>query len=131
MAEFNIPSPGSICWRELATKDLEKAADFYRQMFGWEVAQSKITPMAYQEIHLDGLAKGGMMQIDENWPEGVPSHWQSYIAVASADATVESIKANGGAVHHGPFDAPNIGRMAMCADPSGASFAIIEFNQPM
>ena len=130
MAEFKVPTPGTICWRELATKDIDKAADFYTQMFGWEIAQSKVTPMAYQEIHMDGAAKGGMMQIDENWPPGVPSHWQSYVAVENADETCEKIKSNGGTVRHGPFDAPNIGRMAMCGDPSGAAFAIIQFTSP-
>jgi predicted enzyme related to lactoylglutathione lyase len=130
MAEFNIPAPGSICWRELATRDLTTAVDFYRQMFGWEIAQSKITPMAYKEIHLNGQAMGGMMQIDENWPPDVPSHWQSYIAVANADETCEKIKTEGGTILHGPFDAPNVGRMAMCLDPAGASFAIIQFTEP-
>ena len=37
MAEFTIPRPGAICWRELATKDLSTAIDFYSQMFGWNL----------------------------------------------------------------------------------------------
>jgi len=130
MAQFTVPAPGTICWRELATKDVEKAAEFYGQMFGWTIEQSKITPMAYREIHVDGKAQGGMMQIDENWPPNVPSHWQSYVAVANADETCEKIKAEGGKINHGPFDAPNVGRMAMCMDPAGAPFAIIQFTSP-
>jgi predicted enzyme related to lactoylglutathione lyase len=131
MAEFNIPDTGTICWRENATKDLAKATDFYSQMFGWTIEQSKVTPMAYKEIHIDGKACGGMMAIDENWgPEPPPSFWQSYVAVHNADATCEKITANGGTVKHGPFDAPGIGRMAMVMDPSGAHFAVIQFTQP-
>ena len=130
MAEFTVPAAGAICWRELATKDLDKATDFYRQMFGWTIEQSKMSPMVYQEIHTDGQARGGMMQIDENWPPGVPSHWQSYVAVENADERAEKIKAEGGKINHGPFDAPSIGRIAMCMDPAGAPFAIIQFTQP-
>lgn len=130
MAEFTVPAAGTICWRELATKDLDKATDFYRQMFGWTIEQSKISPMVYREIQTEGQARGGMMQIDENWPADVPSHWHSYVAVASADETAEKIKAEGGTVKLGPFDAPSIGRMAMCMDPAGAPFAIIQFTQP-
>ena len=130
MAEFTVPAAGTICWRELATKDLDKATDFYRQMFGWTIEQSKMSAMVYSEIHFEGQARGGMMQIDENWPPGVPSHWQSYVAVENADETAEKIKAEGGKINHGPFDAPNIGRMAMCLDPAGAPFAIIQFTQP-
>jgi predicted enzyme related to lactoylglutathione lyase len=127
MAEFSIPKPGEICWRELATRDLPKALDFYSQLFGWKLEQTKVTPMEYKEIVIDGASKGGMMAIDENWPPEIPSYWNCYIAVESADETAEKIKAEGGSVKHGPFDAPGVGRIAMAADPSGAPFAIIQF----
>jgi uncharacterized protein len=130
MAEFNIPAPNTICWRELATHDLPKAIEFYSKLFGWNIAQSKVTPMEYKEIHKDGVATGGMMAIDENWgPTPPPSFWSTYISVENADETVEKIKAEGGRISHGPFDAPGVGRMAMVADPSGTSFAIIQFQQ--
>jgi predicted enzyme related to lactoylglutathione lyase len=127
MAEFTIPKPGEICWRELATKDLSKAIDFYSQMFGWKLEQTKVTPMDYKEIIIDGAAVGGMMAMDENWPPEVPSHWNCYIAVENADETAEKIKAEGGSIKHGPFDAPGVGRITLAADPSGAPFATIQF----
>ena len=130
MAEFKIPAPGEICWRELRTKDLDAATDFYSKMFGWSLEQSKLSPMTYKEIAMDGTATGGMMPMDDNWPEGVPSHWATYIAVENADETVEKITANGGSVRFPAFDAPGVGRMAMVADPSGADFAIIQFEMP-
>jgi len=127
MAEFSIPKPGEICWRELATKDLAKAMDFYSQLFGWNLQQTKVTPMDYKEIIIDGVAVGGMMGT-ESWGENAPpSHWNSYIAVENADATVEKIKANGGDIKVPPFDAPGVGRMSIASDPSGAPFAIIQF----
>ena len=130
MAEFNIPKHGEICWRELATRDLPTALDFYSKLFGWKLEQTKVTPMEYKEIHLDGIAYGGMMAIDEKWgPEPPPSHWSTYIAVDNADETVQKITANGGTVRVPPFDAPGVGRMSMVADPSGAGFAIIQFAQ--
>lgn len=130
MAEFETPKHGEICWQELATSDLEKATDFYRQMFGWDLEQSKLTPMQYTEIHVNGKAGGGMLEINESWGENPPpSHWKSYIAVENADDTAARIRENGGTVHHGPFDAPGIGRIALAADPSGAAFAIIQFTE--
>ena len=131
MAEFNVPAPGSICWRELATKDLPAAMEFYSKLFGWTLQQTKISPMEYKEIIMDDVAHGGMMAIGENLPPEVPSHWTTYIAVANADETVEKITANGGSVRVPPFDAPGVGRMAMVADPLGAAFSIIQFTQPM
>ena len=127
MAEFNIPKPGEICWRELATKDLSKAVDFYSQLFGWTIQQTKVTPMDYKEIIIDGKAVGGIMAT-ENWGENAPpSHWNNYIAVENADETAEKIKSEGVSIKHGPFDAPGVGRMALASDPSGAPFAIIQF----
>jgi uncharacterized protein len=131
MAEFSIPKHGTICWRELATKDLPNAKEFYAEMFGWRLEQSKITEIPYFEIHIDDKAVGGMMSIDGGWGENPPpSHWSTYVAVENADETTEKIKANGGTVRHGPFDAPGVGRMAMVADPCGAPFAIIQFETP-
>lgn len=131
MAQFDVPKPGEICWRELATKDLPTAIEFYSKLFGWHLEQSKVTPMDYKEIQMDGVSHGGMMAIDEKWgPEPPPSHWSTYIAVANADETTEKIKANGGSVKVPPFDAPGVGRMAMVSDPSGAPFAIIQFTMP-
>lgn len=128
MADFTMPKHGDICWRELATRDLPKALDFYSKMFGWTLEQTKVTPMDYKEIHIGGTAYGGMMAIDENWgPEPPPSHWSTYIAVDNTDETVQKIIDNGGGVRVPPFDAPGVGRMAMVTDPSGAYFAVIQF----
>ena len=131
MAQFDIPKPGEICWRELATKDLSKALEFYSALFGWKLEQTKVSQIEYKEIQIDGVAYGGMMAIDESWgPEPPPSHWNNYIAVENADETVEKIKANGGTIKVPPFDAPGVGRMSVVADPSGAAFSVIQFAAP-
>ncbi|HMJ07782.1 MAG TPA: VOC family protein [Pyrinomonadaceae bacterium] len=131
MAEFNIPKHGQICWRELATKDLPAAKEFYRQMFGWTMERSKVSPVIeYQEIHVGNAAVGGMMAIDASWGDPPPpSHWSTYIAVDNADETVAKITANGGSIRVPAFDAPGVGRIAIAVEPGGAGFAIIQFAQ--
>lgn len=127
MAEFTVPNAGEICWRELRTKDLHAAVEFYTKMFGWELPQTKVTPMDYKEIVVGGTAAGGIMPMKgDDWGDA-PSHWANYVAVANADETAVKITENGGSVRVPPFDAPGVGRMAMVADPSGADFAIIQF----
>ena len=131
MAEFNIPKHGDICWRELATKDLPAALEFYSKLFGWTPQQTKITDMEYKEIVMNDAAVGGMTAIDEKWgPEPPPSNWTTYIAVDSADETAAKITENGGSIRVPPFDAPGVGRMSMVMDPAGANFAIIQFVRP-
>lgn len=132
MAEFTIPKSGEICWRELATKDLTAAKEFYTALFGWTLEPSKVSTAAdYFEIHSGGAAVGGMMEINEAWgPTPPPSHWTSYVAVDNVDETVQKIVENGGSVCVPAFDAPGVGRMSMVADPSGAGFSIIQFETP-
>ncbi len=132
MAEFTIPKHGEICWRELNTQNLDAAKGFYQGLFGWNLEQSKVSPVQYDEIHFGGEAVGGMMQITKDWGENwqkIPSAWMSYIAVDDCDETIEKIKANGGDVCIPAFDAPNVGRMSVVKDPSGAAFSIIQFVQ--
>ena len=129
MADYEIPKAGEICWHELRTNDLGAAMTFYNELFGWELPQTKISPMDYKEIVHNGTAYGGMMPMEGDDWGGAPSQWATYIAVDSDDPPVRKITENGGSIRVPPFDAPGVGRMAMVADPSGADFAIIQFEQ--
>ena len=131
MTEFSVPTHGTICWHELASRDLEAAKAFYTEMFGWELAKSKVSPVAYDEIHIGGRAVGGMMAIEASrGAEPPPSHWTAHNAGDNAATNAEAIRANGGIVNHGPFDAPGVGRIVLCSDPCGAHFAVIQFAAP-
>lgn len=130
MAEFTPPKHGTIAWRELQTKDLAAAKSFYKDLLGWELPQSPFAPVEYPQIVVDGVALGGMLEINETWGEGwenIPANWSTYIAVDDCDAAFEAVKANGGTTYCAPFDAPNVGRVCIVADPSGAHFSIIQF----
>lgn len=127
----NNPKHGTICWRELTTQNTEKAKPFYQELFGWTYAQTPTSQTPYDEIFIDGKSHGGMMKIDEQWGEGweqIPPHWMTYIAVDDCQATVEMITENGGNVCVQPFDAPNVGTIAVVNDPGGATFSIIQLK---
>jgi len=113
----------TLCWNELMTPDIERAREFYKTLFGWNL---KVTP-EYTEIDLGSTGIGGMMQITPEM-QGMPTAWTPYICVADADATVAKIKSGGGQVFMGPHEIPNVGRFAVCADPQGAMFNIIHPN---
>lgn len=130
MAEFEIPKHGEICWQELNTQNLGAAKDFYKGLFGWSLEQSKVTDVQYDEIHFDGKAVGGMMQITKDWGENwekIPSAWMTYIAVDDIVESVAKIKKFGGSVCVEPFDAPGVGKMSVVRDPSGIAFSVIQF----
>ena len=117
-------APGSFCWAELATTDAAGARKFYSELFGWEAHDSPAGPdMVYTMLKLNGKDTGALYQKGEEMKD-VPTHWASYISVASADETAAKAKALGGTVVKEPFDVMDVGRMAVIIDPTGAAFCV-------
>jgi predicted enzyme related to lactoylglutathione lyase len=115
--------PGTLCWNELMTSDAEAARKFYASLFDWKL---KVSP-EYTEVHVGEKGVGGIMQISPEM-HGMPSHWQPYIMVDDCDATVRKAQSLGTKELFGPFDAPNVGRLAILKDPQGATFAVIKLG---
>ena len=125
-----VNEPNTLCWNELITPDPAQAVEFYKTILGVTADTMAMEGMPdYTMIQVDGEIVAGVMQLTPEMKEmGVPPHWFVYFAVESADGAVETVKANGGAVHREPFDIPP-GRMAVVADPTGAAFGVIKMNQ--
>lgn len=117
-----INEPGSVCWTELLTRDISGVPEFYRRVFGWDLTPNANMP-SYIELSVAGRRFGGIMPMDEQWA-GVPPHWGVYFMTPDCDASVAKLKELGGTVRQDPFTAEGVGRMAMVADPQGASFAL-------
>jgi uncharacterized protein len=115
--------PGIFCWPELATTDVDAAARFYTSLFGWEAVEVGEGDHPYTLLRLDGLDAAGAYAAGD---EPAPPHWNVYVAVASADAAAERAQALGGTQIAPPSDVMDIGRMAVLADPSGATFHVWE-----
>src|SRR5207245_9142239 len=52
--------------------------------------------------------------------------WLGYILVPDVDRSVEAIEQAGGKTYTAPMDIPNVGRIAMVADPQGAPFYVMK-----
>jgi predicted enzyme related to lactoylglutathione lyase len=120
-----VNEPGALTWNELYASDTQKAKTFYNAVFGWQPADRDFGPMQYTTFLLDDVGIAGMLPLGGNAPEGVPSFWLTYFAVANADESIEKIKQLGGDIKMGPMDI-EIGRFAVAQDAQGASFAIIQ-----
>jgi predicted enzyme related to lactoylglutathione lyase len=121
---FNVPN--SLGWNELATRDGDAARSFYTALIGWEAATDENNYTVWLN---QGRANGGMIIMDENWPD-VPAHWMVYFSVADVQATVAQAKVLGGKVHMGPTPAGDAGTFALIEDPTGATFTAIQLNAP-
>jgi predicted enzyme related to lactoylglutathione lyase len=127
MPERTSYEPGTFSWVDLSTTDLEAAKTFYAGLFGWDYDISE-TPMGPYVMALkDGKAVAGMgNQSDDQKEMGVPSFWNSYVSVASADASAARAAELGGTVLLPPMDAMDAGRVAFIAAPGGEVFGVWE-----
>jgi predicted enzyme related to lactoylglutathione lyase len=120
-----VNEPNTLCWNELTTRDIDTARDFYRGVFGWGCETNPFEGTVYTEWKLGGKSIGGMIQMTDDWPAEIPSHWMTYFAVDDTDAIAKRTEELGGGVPVPPTDIPP-GRFAVLDDPHGAVFSVIE-----
>jgi predicted enzyme related to lactoylglutathione lyase len=117
--------PGTPCWVELATPDLDAAKPFYTALFGWDYAVGPEETAFYTMPQLAGQNVAGMMtQGEDEKAQGVPPMWRTYVSVKSADETMKKVAGLGGTVLMEPFDVMDVGRMAAFLDTENAMLAV-------
>jgi predicted enzyme related to lactoylglutathione lyase len=118
-----VNEPGGLVWEDARLADPEAAKRFYSGVFGFTYESVEGAPEQYWTFHSGGDALGGIGGM-MGAPEGTPSHWLTYFAVADTDAALAAARDAGGAVVDGPDDSP-FGRIGVLADPFDATFAVI------
>lgn len=119
--------PGTFCWNELATRDMDKAVKFYADLVGWTYDDNPTTNHPYKIINCGGRQIGGIIQMDENWPKDMPPSWMVYFTVADIDRSAQKLTELGGTICVPVFDIP-VGRMSVVSDPQGGTFTLIQLN---
>ncbi len=125
MSERTTYVPGTPSWVDLATPDVDAAARFYGDLFGWEVPERPDSAQmgGYRRAEKDGKDVAGMMPLMQ---EGQPPAWSTYVSVDDADAIGRAIQENGGTMVAEPMAVSTFGRLAIFTDPEGAFFGIWE-----
>lgn len=119
---------GTIHWTELMTRDVDAALQYYAGVCGWTY---ETMPMS------DGSGDYHVAMAGERMVAGITdigalpgfedasSHWYTYIAVDDVDAAVEASRRAGATIQRAPWDVPEVGRVAMVIDPSGAPIGLM------
>lgn len=122
--ERDVYPAGCPCWVDTTQPDPEAAMAFYGPLMGWEFEDRAPAdaPMRYHVARMRGRDVAGIGGV----PDGAPATgtWNTYVAVASADAAAARTRELGGAVLEGPFDVGEAGRMAVLADPAGSVICV-------
>jgi predicted enzyme related to lactoylglutathione lyase len=111
---------GSFVWYELLTADASAAKSFYDEVVGWDIEATASNPMNYRMIRTASGKAGGVMELTDNMREhGAKPTWLGYVGVDDVDVTVAKAVGLGAKVMMPAFDVPDVGRLALIADPQG------------
>jgi hypothetical protein len=83
----------------------------------------------YTLFQKDGRDIAGMMNPTADTP-GKGAFWHSYIEVENVDACAEQASQLGGRVVVPPHDVPDVGRICVVADPTGAVAHLMQPSKP-
>ena len=139
---------GALNFNSLNTRDPQAAKPFYNAVFGWETLTldggfemwtlpgygdylERDNPGLRKMVAETGAAEGfvdvvaSINPIPDDQPD-TPPHWGVTFGADDADGIAERATELGGKVLVAPFDAPWV-RMAVIADPQGATFVASKF----
>lgn len=120
---------GAPSWVELSTSDEASAVTFYTNLFGWvDHAEPMPAESGGGVYHMPQIEGDNICGISTQQPEeaaqGVPPHWNIYMAVDDLDATLAKVEPAGGRVLMPAMDVMDIGRMSYIMDPTGAALGL-------
>jgi len=130
-ASTRVTDAAEIGWHQLHTHDHERAFAFYEEMFGWR----GVDALAHKDDRYlifawDSVAPPvGTIGNTAN-RHGVHPHWTYFFVVPDLDASLERAASGGGERTFGPFRRPNGTRVAVCHDPQGAEFGLMQRPEP-
>jgi predicted enzyme related to lactoylglutathione lyase len=120
-----LGSIGALCWADLNTTDPEKASKFYADWLGWTYETGKD---GYRHI-INGTSRDDMIggiPPQMHAPPGTPSHWTCYFSVSDCRASAAKAAQLGASTMMPATLMPDVGTIAVLADPQGAAFALYE-----
>ncbi|RDC72350.1 VOC family protein [Rhodovulum sp. 12E13] len=118
---------GIVWWSELMTRDVDAAKAYYERVCGWRFDDVPMEGgVTYNVAMAHGRPVAGVMDMTGlEGMEEVPPHWFTYLAVDDLDVALDEAGAAGGRVMRPPFEVPDVGRIAIVADASGAALGLM------
>ncbi len=123
-----LAAPGEWIWSSLITTDPKIDAAFYQALFSYEIFDAP-TDASTQHLMLasDSYARASVNTLPATGPDFHP-YWLNYIRVQDAVSVVAKAVALGGRVLVEPRVDRHGGRVAVLADPMGAPFGLLEWQ---
>ena len=108
-----------IIWHQLNCSDLDAAAEFYGELFGWTTRPEERE--TYSHFYMGEETVAGMMP-----PHGGASpgraQWAMHLGTEGIEALTQKVQAAGGALLTGIMEIEHTGKLCAVADPTGATW---------
>lgn len=115
-------APGEIHWNELHSTDLDRDLKWLQEAFDLTANRMEMPDGPYYVLKQGEAMTGGAMAATN--PQA-PSMWLSWVHVEDVEETRNKVLKEGGSAHTEVMEVPQVGRMAVVADPTGGVFGII------
>jgi predicted enzyme related to lactoylglutathione lyase len=119
---------GEIFWFSLLSEDVEAAAGFYSQLFGWEIVPG---PTGGLMALRNGQPFAGLNRIEDRIQDVNESLWLAAIAVAEPAESVAAAKQLGATIHQDVTKVEGWGSFAVIQDPQGAPLMLVRPERPL
>ncbi len=122
-----LAAPGEWIWSSVLTRDPDKDAAFYQDVFGYEVfALPSSDGATHMLLSSDDYARASLNSLPATAKRH--PHWLNFVRVNSATDTAARVEALGGRVLVKPHADRHGGLIAVVADPAGAPFGLLEWT---
>jgi predicted enzyme related to lactoylglutathione lyase len=121
---------GRLVWYELLTSDPKAAIAFYTEVLGWKTQQWEQGGDYTMFVGSQGPLGGVSLLPEKAKAMGAPPYWSANVIVANVDESAARVKQLGGTIHHVEA-VPTIGKLAVIADPQGATLTLFQPESEM
>jgi uncharacterized protein len=124
-----LADPGDWIWIQLLSRDGRKAAEFYRQVGGYEILENTTSNQVSDYVLTsEGYARATVRTIRTDDQKLRPT-WLLFVRVKNVDESVALARQLGGKVWIEPKPELFDGKVAVIADPTGGALGIMEWPE--
>lgn len=112
------PGLGAFCWETLSTNNIDRARSFYRAVVGWTMGAGPGDVQVF--------SAGDAQVADVQMARSAPPSWTTYVVVQKIEDANARVAKLGGKVVMPLVEVPEVGRISLIADPTGAHLGLFE-----
>jgi predicted enzyme related to lactoylglutathione lyase len=117
--------PGAPSWFETMTTDVDRAAKFYSELFGWTPEPMPSPVLNYTTFKLGATPVAGMLQITPQMGNVQP-HWVTYFTVTDAEETARKAIELGATLCMTMKDVAGVPFCGITS-PQGVTFRVVQY----